>query len=265
MKISFAATAVLLLFVFMLAAQSAPAQQMDAGQCIATSVTPGASQITIYVSQIIPVQGVRPASLSGAWGTYVKAQYHLDTISSAICQPFSSNPAIQERVLAAEENAWGKQGMNVVHVVWRPGQAASSNSGSGTSMYGTAAGPGGAAAAPPPPSAPPEPSGPEPRASYCYSDTAKPTIYFSDPFDTAGLPSDKAWSAAFSKMLAQKYSYKGTVTCKNTATIVSAQSAMLEQRDKLQDKQIVDTDWSYEPPPAPADSSAAPSTATPSH
>ena len=58
-------------------------------------------------------------------------------------------------------------------------------------------------------------------------------------------------------MLAQKYAYKGTVTCKNTSTIVSAQSAILEQRDKLQDKQIVETDWTYEPP-APGEAPAAP-------
>lgn len=264
MKASLAAATLFFTFVLALAAPNAPAQQMDAGQCIATSVAPGASQITIYVSQILPMQGVPPASLNGAWGSYIKATYHLTTISSAVCQPFSSNPAIQQRVLAAEENAWGKQGMNVVHVVWKPGQSASSSSGSGTSMYGTAPGPAGAAAAPPPPStAAAAPTGPEPRASYCFSDVSKPTIYFSDPFDTAGLPSAAAWQTAFSKMLAQKYSYKGSVMCKNTDTIVSAQSAILEQREKLQDKQIVETDWTYEPP-APSDAAAAPAPA-PAH
>ena len=90
-------------------------------------------------------------------------------------------------------------------------------------------------------------------ASYCYSDDRKPTIYFSDAFDTAGLPSSTAWSTAFTKMLAQKYAYKGAVTCKTVATIVSAQSAMRDQRDSLQGKQFIDTDWTYEPPaPTPA-------------
>ena len=117
--------------------------------------------------------------------------------------------------------------------------------------------------APPPPPPPAAEQGPPPRASYCYSDDKKPTVYFSDPFDTAGLPSSSAWSTAFTKFLAQKYAYKGIVTCKDKGTIVDVQSVILEQKDGLQGKQAVDTDWTYEPP-APGDSdSAAPAAAPP--
>jgi hypothetical protein len=252
-----ASLAAVILSIFALAAPGASAQQMASFQCIATSTTPGASHITIYVSQLLPMEMSQRAAISGAWGTYIKANYRLETVSTAVCQPFTMNPTYQEQALAAEETAWKRQGWDVVHVVWKPGQSAGSSSGSGTSMYGTAPSPAGAAAAIAPPStAAPAPTGPEPRASYCFSDVSKPTIYFSDPFDTAGLRSATAWQTAFTKMLAQKYAYKGTVTCKNTSTIVSAQSMILEQRDKMQDKQFVDTDWTYEPP-APGDTAPA--------
>jgi hypothetical protein len=255
MKTPFAVAAILSVLAF--AAPNASAQQMASFQCIATSVTPGASHITIYVSQLIPMEMSQRVALSGAWGTYIKTIYHLENTSSSVCQPFSMNPTYQQQALAAEETAWKRQGWDVVQVVWKPGQSAGSSSGSGTSMYGTAASPAGAAAAIAPPStAAPAPTGPEPRASYCYSDVSKPTIYLSDPFDTAGLPSATAWQTAFSKMLAQKYAYKGAVTCKDTSTILSAQSAILQQRDGLQGKQIVETDWTYEPP-APGDTPPA--------
>ena len=238
-----------------LIAPVASAQQVRMLQCVATSVAPGTTHVTIYVSQLIGMDVGQSIPLSGAWATYVKSTYHVDALSAASCQPFAMNPAYQARALAAEEDAWKRQNIDVVHVTWKPGQSGSSSS--GTSMYGTAPGfAGAAAAAPSPPTAPAAPSGPEPRASYCYSDEKKPTVYFSDPFDTADLPSAAAWQTAFGKMLAQKYSYKGTVACKNTATILSAQSAILEQKEALQGKQIVDTDWTYEPALAPTDSAA---------
>lgn len=249
MKTSFAVAAVL--SILALVAPRASAQQMRSFQCIATSATsatPGASHITIYVSQLIPMELSEHTALAGAWATYIKATYHTATISSTSCQPFGMNSTMQEQALAAEETAWQRQGWQVVHVTWRPGQPSSS---SAASIYSAAPGPGGAATPPPAPTAeaPVTPSGPEPRASYCFSDERKPTIYLSDPFDTAGLPSSAAWSTAFTKFLAQKYAYKGTVTCKNAATIVAVQSLVLDQRnDAWQSKQIIDTDWTYQPP-----------------
>jgi hypothetical protein len=246
MKTSFAVAAIL--FILGLAAPAAPAQ-MAAFQCMATSVPPGGGHAIVYVSELIPMEASQRVPLTGLWGTFVKANYHLETLASAICQPFSMDPGIQQRILTAEANAWQKQGLNVVQVNWKPGQAPAPDK---------------PAAPPPAPSAPEPPAnqGPPPRASYCYSDDKKPTIYFSDPFDTAGLPSNSAWSAAFTKFLAQKYAYKGTVTCKDKDTIVSVQSVILEQKDALQGKQTVDTAWTYEPPapgdPVPADAAGPP-------
>jgi hypothetical protein len=260
MKISFATAAVL--SILSVGVSGASAQQMRSFQCIATSVTPGASHITIYVSQLIPMELSEHTALAGAWATYIKATYHTATISSTSCQPFGMNSTIQEQALTAEENAWKRQGWDVVHVTWRPGQSASSS----TSMYSAGPAPAGAAAPPPEPAAAPPPAattGPEPRASYCFSDDRKPTIYLSDPFDTAGLPSSAAWSTAFTKFLAQKYGYKGTVACKNAATIVAVQSLVLDQRNGAwQNKQIIDTDWTYEPP-AHGDSAPTPAVASP--
>jgi len=240
MKTSFAVAATL--FILGLAAPATSAQ-MAAFQCMATSVPPGGGHVIVYVSELIPMEASQRVPLTGLWGTFVKANYHLETLASAICQPFSMDPGIQQRILTAEANAWQKQGLNVVQVNWKPGQAPAPEK----------------AAAAPPPSAPEPPAnqGPPPRASYCYSDDKKPTIYFSDPFDTAGLPSNSAWSAAFTKFLAQKYAYKGTVTCKDKDTIVSVQSVILEQKDALQGKQTVDTDWTYEPPGDPVAADAA--------
>jgi len=247
MKTSFAVAAILLILA--LAAPSASAQ-MSAFQCMATSVAPGGGHVTIYVSQLLPLDASMRTALTGAWNTFVKANYHLETVASAICNPLSADPAIQQRILAAEANAWQKNGLNVVQVNWRPGQAANP----------APAPPAKPADAPPPPLPPAADQGPPPRASYCYSDDKKPTVYFSDPFDTAGLPSNSAWSTAFTKFLAQKYAYKGTVTCKDKGTIVDVQSVILNQKDGLQGKQTVDTDWTYEPP-APGDSAPADSAA----
>jgi hypothetical protein len=160
------------------------------------------------------------------------------------------NSTMQERVLAAEETSWKNQGWEVVHVNWRPGQAGAAP-GSAASLYSASPNPSGIGEAHTPSAQPTAASAAgEPSASYCYSDDRKPTIYFSDAFDTAGLPSSAAWSTAFTKLLAQKYTYKGVVTCKTVTTIVTAQSAMRDQRDALQGKQFIDTDWTYEPPAA---------------
>jgi len=245
--------------VLALATCSASAQTW-AFECVATSATPGREHITIYVSQLLPMELSQRVALSGAWGEYVKANYHLDTVSSAVCQPFSMNPAYQQQALAAQQTAWKQQGWDVVHVIWKPGPSASPSSASDTSMYATAASRAGAAVSSPK-GAEPAPTGPEPRASYCYSDDRRPNVYFSDPFDTAGLPAASRWPTAFNKMLVEKYGYKGTVTCKDAATFVGAQSAILEKKEGLQDKQVIDTDWTYEPPAA----GDTPATSAPSH
>ncbi len=250
MKISFAAAATLSTILALVApSTSTQAQQMRTFHCIATSVALGTAHITIYVSQVFPMEISQHAAIDGAWATYIKSTYHLQTISTTVCQPLSMNSTLQERVLAAEETSWKNQGWEVVHVNWRPGQASAAPS-SAASLYSAAPNPSGIGEPHTPSATAPVASGAgEPSASYCYSDDRKPTIYFSDAFDTAGLPSSTAWSTAFSKLLAQKYAYKGTVTCKTTTTIVNAQSAMRDQRDALQRKQFIDTDWAYEPPP----------------
>jgi len=229
------------LFILALVAPNAFAQPTGVAQCNATSAAGG--HVTIYVSQLIPTLGVSIAALNGAWREYIQSTYKLQTLASAVCQPMSADPAIQQRVLAMEESAWQKQGLELVHVTWQLGQHML---GSDRNPYTTPEV--AAAAAPARHNASPAPTGPQLRASYCYSDDKKPTVYFSDPFDTAGLPSAAAWQTAFSKMLAQKYGYKGSVTCKDKDTIVSVQGAILEQKDGLQGKQFVDTDWTYEPP-----------------
>jgi hypothetical protein len=250
MKISIAAAATLSTILAVVAPRTS-AQQMRTFHCIATSVAPNAAHITMYISQVFPMEISQHAAINGAWATYIKSTYHLQTISTTACQPLSMNSTMQERVLAAEETSWKNQGWEVVHVNWRPGQAGAAP-GSAASLYSASPNPSGIGEAHTPSAQPTAATGAgEPSASYCYSDDRKPTIYFSDAFDTAGLASSAAWSTAFSKILAQKYAYKGTVTCKTVTTIVTAQSAMRDQRDALQGKQFVDTAWTYEPPPAP--------------
>jgi len=284
MKTFFAvAIPVAMLSILAIAAPAASAQT-GAAQCIATYVAPGSRTATIYVSQVVPTHG-QAAALNGAWGMFVQSTYHLEKLAQATCNAFGADPAQQQRVLAAEQNAWAKNNLQVVQVNWTMGQPARSNS--RTNPYASAAPPGDAPKdAPPkdapgnnangndaggkdaPPkdagaadAAPPPDQDPRPRASYCYSDDTKPTVYFSDPFDTADLPSSKAWSSAFSKFLTQKYMYKGAVTCKDQPTISKVMSAVLDQKDTLQGKQTVDTDWTYQPPapgeaPPPEDAAA---------
>lgn len=252
MKTSLVAACILTTILVLSApAASAQARQMRTFHCIASSVKPGDGHITMYVSQVFPMEIGQRTAISGAWATYIKSTYHLQTISTTACHPLSMNSTMQERVLAAQETSWKNQGREVVRVNWRPGQSGATPS-SAASLYSAAPSPPGIGEPHIPSGQPAVASGAaEPSASYCYSDDRKPTIYFSDAFDTAGLPSSAAWSTAFTKMLAQKYAYKGTVTCKTVSTIVSAQSAMRDQRDALQGKQFIDTDWTYEPP-APA-------------
>jgi hypothetical protein len=247
------------------AATNAAAQQTGPFQCIAASVAGG--HVTMYVSQLIPSGGASPSpAINAAWGSYVKAAYHLDAVSSAVCNPLPADPSIQQRVIAAEQNAWQKKNIELVQVSWQPGQKQNSAPNASTNPYATAAPPADAPAANAPSgdaqnAPPPADQGPPPRASYCYSDDKKPTIYFSDAFDTAELPNAKAWVNAFSKMLAAMYMYKGTVTCKDSDTIFNAQSAIRDQKDALTGKQFIDTDWTYEPP-VPGDAAVGPETDT---
>src|SRR6185437_4462052 len=209
MKTSFAAACILTILVF--SASATQAQQMRTFHCIAMSLAPGGGHNTMYVSQVFPMEIGQRSAISGAWATYIKSTYHLQTISTTGCHPLSVNSTMQERVLAAEETSWKNQGWEVVRVNWRPGQA-SAAPGSAASLYAAAPAPPGVGEPHTPSGQPAAASGAgEPSASYCYSDDRKPTIYFSDAFDTAGLPSSAAWSDAFTKMLAQKYAYKGTV------------------------------------------------------
>jgi hypothetical protein len=226
---------------------TASAQRVHSFQCMATVVAPGTSHVTMYVTQMIPMPTSDHAALNGAWAAYVKATYHLDNTGAAHCQRFGENNAVQEQALAAQENIWRNQGWEIVHVTWRPGQTGSSAS--AASLYSAAPGPGGVGA-PAAAGTPAPPQGDQPSASYCFSDVRKPTIYFSEAFDTAGMPSSAPYSTAFTKFLAQKYKYTGTVTCKTTNTIFNAQSMYREQKEGLQGKQIIETDWTYEPPTA---------------
>ncbi len=118
MKTSFAAACILAIFVF--SAPAASAQQMQTFHCIATSITPGAAHTTIYVSQVFPMENSQHAAIDGAWATYIKATYHLTTISITRCDQLGVSPTMQERILAAEETSWKNQGWEVVHVKWRP-------------------------------------------------------------------------------------------------------------------------------------------------
>jgi hypothetical protein len=146
-------------------------------------------------------------------------------------------------------------------VNWTPGQNRNSDQNPNTNPYAAAAPPanGGGKDAPPADNQNQQPAqdqGPQPRASYCFSDQKKPTIYFSDAFDTADVQNPDDWVNAFIKMLVDKYKYKGTVTCNDTDTIFNAQGAIRDLKDTLNGKQFVDTDWTYEPP-APGEAVAA--------
>jgi hypothetical protein len=264
------AAAAMMLFAGAFTARGAFAQQgTGAFQCIATAVVPGSSHATIYVSGMVPGDQSQRIAMNNAWSSYVRAAYPQENFSTTLCNPGTADPANQQRVIAAEQSAWQRAGMQVVFVSWRPGQQPGDNAPKGnTNPYATTAPPKDAAPkkdAPPANAPPPADAGPQPRTSYCYSNDKLPTVYFSDAFDTADLPNPKAWASAFNRMLADKYQYKGTVTCKDGDTIFNVQSTIRDQKDALQGKQAVDTDWSYQPPapgdPVPADDADTPAPA----
>jgi hypothetical protein len=257
------------------ASLAAPFASAQAGafQCMAVAVVPGSSHATIYVTQMMPGDQSQRIALTNAWSAYVRGAYPQQNFSTTTCNPGSADPAVQQRVLATEQSAWQRSGMQVVVVNWQPGaKHQDSASNSNTNPYADAGPPKDAAAKDAPPAdakdaAPPPDTGPPPRASYCYSDDKKPPIYFSDAFDTAEMPNPKAWANAFNKMIAAKYMYKGIVTCKDSDTIFNAQGAIRDQKDTLTGKETIDTDWTYEPPapgsPEAAAADAAPAPATP--
>jgi hypothetical protein len=238
-------------------------------QCIATSTAGG--HITMFLSQMIPSGGAAPsAALNTAWGDYVKATYKLDAVGSAVCRQMPSDPAMQQRVQDAYQRAASRGGMQLVNVNWSPGQKQNSNAQNpDTNPYATPEQkPDGGKDAPPADNqnaAPAQDQGPQPRASYCFSDQKKPTIYFSDAFDTADVQNPDDWVNAFIKMLVDKYKYKGSVTCNDSDTIFNAQGAIRDLKDTMNGKQFVDTEWTYEAPPPgtapPADDAAAPAPA----
>ncbi len=134
MKTSFAAACILAILVLSAPAASTQAQQMRTFHCIAMSVAPGGGHNTMYVSQVFPMEISQHSAINGAWATYIKSTYHLQTISTTACQPLSVNSTMQERVLAAEETSWKNQGWEVVRVNWRPGQSGAAPS-SAASLY----------------------------------------------------------------------------------------------------------------------------------
>jgi hypothetical protein len=252
--------AVVLPLVVGLAASVATAQQDEPFQCIATSTAGG--HITMYLSQMIPSGGAAPsAAINKAWGDFVKAAYKLDTVTSAVCRQMSADPAIQQRVQDAYQRAAQRGNMQLVNVNWTPGQDHTSDQNQKTNPYAAAPPPANGAGKDAPPAdnqnqQPAQDQGPQPRASYCFSDPKKPTVYFSEAFDTADIQNPDDWVNAFIKMLVDKYKYKGAVTCNDTDTIFNAQGAIRDLKDTLNGKQLIDTDWTFEPP-APGDAAAA--------
>ncbi len=242
--------------------------QMDGPfQCLATSTDGG--HVTMYLSQMIPSGGAAPsAAMNSAWGDFVRAAYKVQNLASAVCRQMPSDPAMQQRVQNAYQRAASRGSMQLVNVNWTPGQKQNSGGDNpNTNPYATAEQkPAGGKDAPPPAdnqnAAPAQDQGPQPRASYCFSDQKKPTIYFSDAFDTADVQNPDDWVNAFIKMLVDKYKYKGSVNCNDTDTIFNGQNAIRDLKDTLSGKELIDTEWTYEAPPpgtAPAaDDSPAP-------
>jgi hypothetical protein len=255
---------------FSLAVSSAFAQQGGPLQCIATSTDGG--HVTMYLSQMIPSGGASPSpQLNHAWSDFVKSAYNLQNVASAVCRAMPADPAVQQRVMDAYQRAAQRGNMQLVNVNWTPGQNQNNAPNANTNPYAAAGGGGGGNGggkdAPPAdnqnaPAQDQGNQGPPPRASYCFSDQKKPTVYFSDAFDTADIQNPDDWVNAFVKMLVDKYKYKGTVTCNDNDTIFNAQSAIRDLKDTMQGKQLIDTDWTYEPPAPgeapPADAAPAP-------
>jgi hypothetical protein len=238
--------------------------QMDGPfQCLATSTDGG--HVTMYLSQMIPSGGAAPsAAINTAWGNFVKDAYKVQNLASAVCRQMPSDPAMQQRVQDAYQRASQRGNMQLVNVNWTPGQNQKQDQNPNTNPYAAVGGggdKGGGKDAPPADNqqaAPAQDQGPQPRASYCFSDEKKPTIYVSDAFDTADVQNPDDWVNAFIAMLVDKYKYKGSVNCNDTDTIFNAQGAIRDLKDTLNGKQLVDTDWTYEPPPPGAANADAP-------
>jgi hypothetical protein len=251
----------LALSAIFLFAPFASAQMDGSFQCIAMSTDGG--HATMFLSQLIPSGGAAPsAAMNSAWGDFVKAAYKVQNLSSAMCRPTPSDPAMQQRVQEAYQKAASRGSMQLVNVNWTPGQNNKQEQNPNTNPYAAVGGgdKGGGKDAPPADNkdaAPAQDQGPQPRASYCFSDQKKPTIYFSDAFDTADVQNPDDWVNAFIAMLVDKYKYKGSVNCNDTDTIFNAQNAIRDLKDTLNGKELVDTNWSYDPsqapPPPPAE------------
>jgi hypothetical protein len=258
--------AVVLPLAVALTASVSSAQQDGPFQCMATSTAGG--HITMYLSQMIPSGGAAPsAAINKAWSDFVRASYKLDTVASAVCRQMPADPATQQRVQDAYQRAAQRGSMQLINVNWTPGQNRNSDQNPNTNPYAAAAPPANGSGKDAPPAnnqnqQPAPDQGPQPRSSYCFSDQKKPTIYFSDAFDTADVQNPDDWVNAFIKMLVEKYKYKGTVTCNDTDTIFNAQGAIRDLKDTLNGKQLIDTDWSYETP-APGDAATADTPAPP--
>jgi hypothetical protein len=255
--------AIALIVSFSLFAPLASAQMDGPIQCMATSTAGG--HVTMFLSQLIPSGGAAPSpALNSAWGDYVKAAYKIDTLAMAVCRATPSDPAMQQRVQDAYQKAASRGSMQLVNVNWTPGGNKKQDN-PNTNPYATAGGDkGGGKDAPPADdknAAPAQDQGPQPRSSYCFSDDKKPTVYVSDAFDTVDIQNPDDWVNAFIAMLVDKYKYKGTVNCNDTDTIFNAQKAIRDLKDKWNGKQVVDTEWTYDPsqapPPPPAPAPAA--------
>jgi hypothetical protein len=254
-------------FLVVFFASIASAQGGGPFQCMATSTDGG--HVTMYLSQMFPSGGAAASpALNQQWSDYVKGAYRLQNVASAVCRVLPADPAMQQRVQDAYQRAAQGGRLQLVNVNWTPGQNQNQNSAqnSNTNPYAAVGGGdkgGGNGSNAGGKDAPPADNqnqqaaqdqgnqGPQPRASYCFSDQKKPTVYFSDAFDTADIQNPDDWVNAFVRMLVDKYKYKGTVTCNDSDTIFNAQNAIRDLKDTMNGKQLVDTDWSYDPSQAP--------------
>jgi hypothetical protein len=249
----------LALSAFLFLAPFASAQMDGPFQCMAVSTDGG--HATMFLSQLIPSGGAAASpAMNSAWGDFVKAAYKVQNLTSAICRQTPSDPAMQQRMQDAYQKAASRGSMQLVNVNWTPGQNKKQDN-PNTNPYAAVGGggdKGGGKDAPPADdknAAPAQDQGPQPRASYCFSDQKKPTIYVSDAFDTADVQNPDDWVNAFIAMLVDKYKYKGSVNCNDTDTIFNAQNAIRDLKDSLNGKEVVDTEWIYDPsqaPPPPA-------------
>ena len=135
--------------------------------------------------------------------TYIKATYHTATISSTACQPFGMEFHDAGAGSRRRGNRLEAAGWEVVHVTWRPDNLRLPRQPRSIPPRPAPEGRRAPASAAPP-SAPAISTVPEPRASYCFSDEHANDL-LERPVRYSGLPSSAAWSTAFTKFLAQKY------------------------------------------------------------